>query len=80
MTLVDEQFMLEDKSYVTSAADLCTESRTTAQRLISHYVRMQGLAISQVLSQLPLQQLFSSVRITIALFSIAPQKQTLKPI
>jgi len=47
VTLVDEQFLLEDKSSVTSAADLCTESRTTAQRLLSHYVRMQGLAISQ---------------------------------
>ena len=47
VTLVDEQFLLEDKSCMTSAADLCTESRTTAQRLLSHYVRMQGLAISQ---------------------------------
>jgi len=47
VTLVDEQFLLEDKSSVTSAADLCAESRTAAQRMLSHYVRMQGLAISQ---------------------------------
>ena len=47
LTLVDEQFLLEDKSTVTSAADLCSESRMTAQHLLSHYVHMQGLAISQ---------------------------------
>jgi len=48
LTLVDEQFLLEDKSCVTSTADLCAESHTTAQHLLSHYVRMQGLAVSQV--------------------------------
>ena len=48
LTLVDEQFLLEDKSCVTSAAELCTESRTSAQHLLSHYVHMQGLVISQV--------------------------------
>jgi len=50
LTLVDEQFLLEDKSCVTTAADLCAESRSTAQHLLSHYVRMQGLAISQACS------------------------------
>jgi len=45
---VDEQFLLEDsKSGVTSAADLCADSRTSAQYLLSHYVRMQGLSVSQ---------------------------------
>ena len=48
LTLVDEQFLVEDKSCVTLSSDLCTESRTTAQHLLSHYVRMQGLAVSQV--------------------------------
>jgi len=51
VTLVDEQFMLEDsKSAVTSASDLCVESRASAQYLLSHYVRMQGLAVSQARS------------------------------
>lgn len=49
LTLVDEQFLLEDKSCMTSSSELCSESHTAAQRLLSHYVRMQGLAVSQML-------------------------------
>lgn len=49
LTLVDEQFMVEDKTNKTSSGQLCAESKSTAQRLLSHYVRVQGLAVSQML-------------------------------
>ena len=40
--------MLEDKTNVTSSADLSAESKATAQRLLNQYVHVQGLAVSQV--------------------------------
>ncbi|ELU14198.1 hypothetical protein CAPTEDRAFT_169961 [Capitella teleta] len=49
LTLVDEQFMLDSSSVVTPASVLTAAARDTAQRLLNHYVRVQGLTISQML-------------------------------
>ncbi len=40
--------MVDPKFTVTACAELCNEARDTAQKLLNHYVRVQGLAISQV--------------------------------
>ena len=48
LTLTEEQFMLDHKSTVTQSSELCNEARDTAQKLLNHYVRVQGLTISQV--------------------------------
>ncbi|XP_064631318.1 vacuolar protein sorting-associated protein 51 homolog isoform X2 [Lineus longissimus] len=49
LTLTDEQFMLEGSNETTSVSQLCQESKETAQKLLNHYVRVQGLIISQML-------------------------------
>lgn len=48
LTLTDEQFMVVDKAQVTPCSELCGEAKSSAQRLLNHYVRVQGLTISQV--------------------------------
>jgi hypothetical protein len=51
--LADEQFLFDTRNAntsLTSSADLTTEARTMAQRLLNHYVRLQGGNISQVCS------------------------------
>ncbi|XP_077992479.1 vacuolar protein sorting-associated protein 51 homolog [Glandiceps talaboti] len=45
----DEQFMVDDKCKVTSVTELSNETKDTAQRLLNHYVKFQGLTISQML-------------------------------
>lgn len=48
MTLTEEQFMVEERSRVTPISDLTSYSKDTAQKLLNHYVKVQGLSISQV--------------------------------
>lgn len=40
--------MVEDRTSVTAAADLFAMAKDTGQRLLNHFVRVQGLTISQV--------------------------------
>ena len=39
---------MDHRSTVTQCSELCNEARDTAQKLLNHYVRVQGLTISQV--------------------------------
>uniref|UniRef100_A0A8C9JEE8 Vacuolar protein sorting-associated protein 51 homolog n=1 Tax=Panthera tigris altaica TaxID=74533 RepID=A0A8C9JEE8_PANTA len=39
----------QDQSPVTPVSTLCAEARETARRLLTHYVKVQGLVISQML-------------------------------
>lgn len=41
--------MAQDQSPVTPVSTLCAEARETARRLLTHYVKVQGLVISQML-------------------------------
>ncbi|XP_014667495.1 PREDICTED: vacuolar protein sorting-associated protein 51 homolog [Priapulus caudatus] len=49
VNLVDDQFMLASNQQVTSITSLCHTFKETAQKLLNHYVSMQGLIISQML-------------------------------
>uniref|UniRef100_A0A670JJR3 Vacuolar protein sorting-associated protein 51 homolog n=1 Tax=Podarcis muralis TaxID=64176 RepID=A0A670JJR3_PODMU len=49
LTLTDEQFLVQDHSPVTPVTGLCAEAREAAQKLLNHYVKVQGLVISQML-------------------------------
>ncbi|KAM3824612.1 vacuolar protein sorting-associated protein 51 homolog isoform 1-T1 [Vipera latastei] len=49
LTLTDEQFLVQDHSPVTPVTVLCAEAREAAQKLLNHYVKVQGLIISQML-------------------------------
>jgi len=52
LSLVEDQFMVEDTSIAASgstSAELWAMARDTGQRLLNHYVRVQGLTISQML-------------------------------
>ncbi|NWQ81581.1 VPS51 protein, partial [Columbina picui] len=50
LTLTDEQFPPQDGDpAVTPAAELCAEARAAAQRLLDHYVQVQGAAVAQML-------------------------------
>uniref|UniRef100_A0A4X2K208 Vacuolar protein sorting-associated protein 51 homolog n=1 Tax=Vombatus ursinus TaxID=29139 RepID=A0A4X2K208_VOMUR len=49
LTLTDEQFLGQDHSPVTPVSALCGEARETARRLLTHYVKVQGLVVSQML-------------------------------
>ncbi|XP_078588251.1 vacuolar protein sorting-associated protein 51 homolog [Branchiostoma floridae x Branchiostoma japonicum] len=49
ISLTDEQFLVEDKSAVTPLSELCNLAKDTAQKLLDHYVKVQGLTISQML-------------------------------
>ncbi|XP_067656588.1 vacuolar protein sorting-associated protein 51 homolog [Haliotis asinina] len=49
ITLTEEQFLLAEKSQVTPVADLWAMAKDTAQKLLNHYVRVQGLTISQMM-------------------------------
>ncbi|XP_030217459.1 vacuolar protein sorting-associated protein 51 homolog [Gadus morhua] len=49
LTLTDEQFLVQHHSPVTPVTVLCAEAREAAQRLLNHYVKVQGLIISQML-------------------------------
>uniref|UniRef100_A0A8C7X2F3 Vacuolar protein sorting-associated protein 51 homolog n=1 Tax=Oryzias sinensis TaxID=183150 RepID=A0A8C7X2F3_9TELE len=49
LTLTDEQFLVQHHSPVTPVTILCTEAREAAQKLLNHYVKVQGLNISQML-------------------------------
>lgn len=41
--------LAQDQSPVTPVSTLCAEARDTARRLLTHYVKVQGLVISQML-------------------------------
>ncbi len=47
LTWTDEQFSLEETTG-TSCSQLCDEAKSTAQKLLNHYVKVQGLTIYQV--------------------------------
>ncbi|XP_076345571.1 vacuolar protein sorting 51 isoform X2 [Tachypleus tridentatus] len=49
LSLTDEQFTTDDHHRVTSVSELCQETKETAQKLLNHFVRVQGLNISQML-------------------------------
>ncbi|XP_067328690.1 vacuolar protein sorting-associated protein 51 homolog [Anolis sagrei] len=49
LTLTDEQFLVQDHSPVTPVTALCAEAREAAQKLLNHYVKVQGLVVSQML-------------------------------
>lgn len=49
LTLTDEQFLGQDHSPVTPVTVLCAGARESAQRLLNHYVKVQGLNVSQML-------------------------------
>lgn len=49
LTLTDEQFLAQHHSPVTPVTSLCAEAREAAQKLLNHYVKVQGLIISQML-------------------------------
>lgn len=48
ITLTEEQFDIDHKLEVTLCSQLCIDIKETAQCLLNHYVKVQGLAISQV--------------------------------
>uniref|UniRef100_A0A665XBM8 Vacuolar protein sorting-associated protein 51 homolog n=1 Tax=Echeneis naucrates TaxID=173247 RepID=A0A665XBM8_ECHNA len=49
LTLTDEQFLDQHHSPVTPVTTLCAEAKEAAQKLLNHYVKVQGLIISQML-------------------------------
>ncbi|XP_078058912.1 vacuolar protein sorting-associated protein 51 homolog [Mustelus asterias] len=49
LTLTDEQFLGQDHSPVTMVTVLCADARAAAQKLLNHYVKVQGLNMSQML-------------------------------
>lgn len=49
---VNEQFQIDPAQVQTTAAALCAESKMVAQRMLNHYVKVQGLQISQVCDML----------------------------
>ncbi|NWH56463.1 VPS51 protein, partial [Geococcyx californianus] len=50
LTLSDEQFPPQDRGpVVTPGPTLCAEARGAAQRLLDHYVQVQGAAVAQML-------------------------------
>uniref|UniRef100_A0A8C9MZD2 Vacuolar protein sorting-associated protein 51 homolog n=1 Tax=Serinus canaria TaxID=9135 RepID=A0A8C9MZD2_SERCA len=50
LTLTDEQFPPQDSGpAVTPGPALCAEARAAAQRLLDHYVQVQGAAVAQML-------------------------------
>lgn len=49
LALTDEYFESEDASVVTPAVVVSAETKEIAQKLLNHYVRVQGLIISQML-------------------------------
>ncbi|XP_071618244.1 vacuolar protein sorting-associated protein 51 homolog isoform X1 [Heliangelus exortis] len=50
LTLTDEQFPPQDTGLVvTPGPSLCAEARGAAQRLLDHYVQVQGAAVAQML-------------------------------
>uniref|UniRef100_A0A8C5E125 Vacuolar protein sorting-associated protein 51 homolog n=1 Tax=Gouania willdenowi TaxID=441366 RepID=A0A8C5E125_GOUWI len=49
LTLTDEQFLVQHHTPVTPVTALCAEAREAAQKLLNHYVKVQGLIISQML-------------------------------
>lgn len=46
---VNEQFHIDAGQVKTTASGLCVESKAIAQKMLNHYVRIQGLQISQML-------------------------------
>ncbi|KAK7469788.1 hypothetical protein BaRGS_00036215 [Batillaria attramentaria] len=49
LTLTEEQFLVEERIAGEPVAELCSMAKSAAQRLLNHYVRVQGLTISQML-------------------------------
>lgn len=49
LSLTEEQFPFDDLTGITTSSQLCADTRDVAQKLLNHYVRLQGLAISQML-------------------------------
>ena len=39
---------MDSRQEFTSVSTLCNDAKDTAQQLLNHYVKVQGLAISQV--------------------------------
>ena len=51
LDLTDKWFHMDEftrTAHLSTETEMCTEMYAVAQRLINHFVKMQGLAISQV--------------------------------
>ena len=48
VNFVDDLLRIEDKTGLTPLSDINGEVRAAGQQLINHFVRVQGLAVSQV--------------------------------
>ncbi|GBM88079.1 Vacuolar protein sorting-associated protein 51 [Araneus ventricosus] len=48
VSLVDDSFSITNDNGLTSISDICMETKEVAQKLIDHFVKVQGLNISQV--------------------------------
>ncbi|XP_024940624.1 vacuolar protein sorting-associated protein 51 homolog [Cephus cinctus] len=53
LTTTDDLFNIEQhatsENFITTESEICENFQTTAQNLLNHYVRLQGLAVSQML-------------------------------
>ncbi|GIY69203.1 vacuolar protein sorting-associated protein 51 homolog [Caerostris darwini] len=49
VSLVDDSFSILNDNGLTSISDICMETKEVAQNLIDHFVKIQGLNISQML-------------------------------
>ncbi|KAF8768431.1 Vacuolar protein sorting-associated protein like [Argiope bruennichi] len=49
VSLVDDSFSISNDNGLTSISDICMETKEVAQKLIDHFVKIQGLNISQML-------------------------------
>lgn len=52
LTTIDERFSIDQygtSENITSGSEMCNHFQKAAQDLLNHYVRIQGLAVSQML-------------------------------
>ena len=48
MTLAEEQVNVDDNAQVTTTTEVCGQAKDMAQKLLNHYVRVQGQTLSHV--------------------------------
>jgi hypothetical protein len=49
LSFADEQFNIYNNTNITPLSELCKEAHETAQKLLNHYVRLEGQNISQMI-------------------------------
>lgn len=60
LSVTDEWFNTDDRygsGILTSETEICSNMRAAAQELLNHYVRMQGLTVSQAGSSIKTYEL-----------------------